>query len=141
MEWRFSLENIHEVAKTFWKAAGDRRVIAFHGPMGVGKTTFVHALCDEKKVNEAVGSPTFPIINEYTYDCDGTKRILFHIDLYRLRDAEEAMQAGVEECLNSGYCCLVEWPDRAPSIFPPGTLHAYLRQVDDKIRHLEIGNN
>ena len=141
MEWRFSLDNIHEVAKAFWAAAGDRKVIAFHGGMGSGKTTFIHALCDVKDVKDVVSSPTFPIINEYNYDCDGTKRIIFHIDMYRLRDAEEAMQAGVEECLNSGYCCLVEWPERAPSIFPAGTLHAFIRLVDDKFRLLEIGNN
>ncbi len=141
MEWTFSKENINEVANNFWQQINDGKVVAFHGPMGVGKTTFIHALCDEKGVKDTVGSPTFSIINEYQYDCEGTKRILFHIDLYRLNSEEEVFRAGVEDCLNSGYTCLVEWPEKAPGIFPADTLHAYIELIDDKTRRLKIANN
>lgn len=138
MQWSFTLDNINEVAKEFWKDIGDRVVIAFHGPMGAGKTTFIHALCDVKAVKDVVGSPTFSIINEYEYDCEGTRKPLFHIDLYRLKDEEEAVRAGVEDALFSGYICLVEWPDRAPGIFPDSTIHAYIEAVDDKTRTLKM---
>ena len=139
MEWRFSLEEINKVAKEFWKATAGKTVFAFHGPMGAGKTTFIHALCDVKEVKDVVGSPTFSIINEYAYDCEGTKRVLFHMDLYRVKDEEEALRAGVEDALYSGYTCLVEWPDRAPGIFPDHTVHAHIELVDDKTRRLKIG--
>lgn len=141
MEWVFSLENINEVAKAFWKYAGDNPVIAFHGEMGAGKTTFIHALCDVKNVKDAVGSPTFSLINEYAYDCEGTQRVIFHMDLYRVKDEAEARQAGVEDALYTGYPCLVEWPEKAPSLFPENTIHARVELVDDQTRRLKIDNN
>ena len=140
MEWIFSLDNINNVAKEFWKEINNKTVIAFHGPMGSGKTTFIHALCDMKAVKDVVGSPTFSIINEYEYDCDGTKKVLFHIDLYRLKDGEEAMKAGVEDVLYSGHVCLVEWPEKAPGLFPDNSVHVFMEWVDDKTRRLKIGD-
>ena len=141
MEWTFSLNNINAVAKEFWKSTDSKTVFAFHGPMGAGKTTFIHALCDAKGVKDVVGSPTFSIINEYQYDRGGTKRVLFHIDLYRLKDEEEARKAGVEDALYSGNICLVEWPEKAPGIFPENATHVYIELIDDSARRLKIGNN
>jgi tRNA threonylcarbamoyladenosine biosynthesis protein TsaE len=141
MEWQFSLDNINEVAKSFWKATEGKTVFAFHGQMGAGKTTFIHALCDAKGVKDVVGSPTFSIINEYEYDCEGTKKVLFHMDLYRIKDEEEALRAGVEDALFSGYICLVEWPEKAPAIFPDGTIHVYIELVADGTRRLKIAGN
>jgi tRNA threonylcarbamoyladenosine biosynthesis protein TsaE len=141
MEWIFSLDNINGVAKEFWKAVDGKTVFAFHGQMGVGKTTFIHALCDVKEVKDVVGSPTFSIINEYAYNCEGTKKIMFHIDLYRLKDEEEALRAGAEDCLNSGYTCLVEWPEKAPGIFPENTVHVFIELVDSNTRRLKITDN
>jgi tRNA threonylcarbamoyladenosine biosynthesis protein TsaE len=146
MEWSFSLDNIHVVAKEFWSQFKDQHVFAFHGEMGAGKTTFIHALCDEKAVTDAVGSPTFSIINEYGYvpidiGSEATKKVLFHIDLYRLKNEEEALRAGVEDALYSGYTCLVEWPEKAHGIFPENTIHVYVEAIDGKTRRLKIGNN
>lgn len=138
MELRFSLRTINETATQFWKAVGDSTVFAFHGNMGAGKTTFIHALCEIKGVKDVVGSPTFSIINEYEYTTNNDKRKIFHIDLYRLKDEEEAMQAGVEDCLYSDHICFVEWPDRAPGIFPEDTVHIYIETIDSTIRKLRI---
>src|SRR5882724_434617 len=121
-EWTFKIDTIRQVAEAVWAAAGERRVLAFHGQMGSGKTTFIHALCELKQVSSTVGSPTFPIINEYSYPGG----ILFHIDLYRLRDEEEAIRAGVEDCLYGGNLCLVEWPERVESLLPDDTMHVYI---------------
>jgi tRNA threonylcarbamoyladenosine biosynthesis protein TsaE len=140
MEWTFSLSTINEVAKDFWKAVDGKRVFAFHGEMGAGKTTFIHALCDAKGVKDVVGSPTFSIINEYEYDCEGTKRALFHIDMYRLKDDEEAVRVGVEDALYSGYICFVEWPEKAPGIFPGKTVDVHIKLVDTKTRLLKIAD-
>ena len=138
MEWIFSLQNINEVAKDFWKAVESKTVFAFHGPMGTGKTTFIHALCDAKGVRDIVGSPTFSLINEYEYSCEGTRRVIFHIDLYRLKDESEALRVGVEDCLYSGNICLVEWPEKAPGIFPDNTVHFFLELIDNETRLLKI---
>jgi len=140
MEWKFSLENIKEIATRFWKTAGDAKVVAFHGEMGAGKTTFIHALCDVKGIKDVVGSPTFSIINEYAYTENGRTKKMFHLDLYRLKDEEEAIQAGVEDCLYSDHISLVEWPEKAPGIFPPDTLHVYIELIDSANRKLGIGH-
>ncbi len=141
MELVYSLENIKETATRFWKLGEGSTVFAFHGNMGAGKTTFIHALCDVKGVKDTVGSPTFSIINEYEFIINGDVKRLFHIDLYRLKDEEEARQAGVEDCLYSDHICLVEWPDRSPGIFPEDTVHVYIDTVDSSVRRLRIEGN
>jgi tRNA threonylcarbamoyladenosine biosynthesis protein TsaE len=140
MEFRFSLKNIGETATTFWKLNPEAAVIAFHGQMGAGKTTFIHALCDSKGVKDVVGSPTFSIVNEYVFTENGKERKIFHIDLYRLRDEEEAIRAGIEDCLYSDHISLVEWPEKAPGIFPPESLHVFIEAIDTDNRLLKIAN-
>ena len=132
MERIFTLSDINTVALDFWKSFPDKKIYAFQGKMGAGKTSFIRALCEVKNVKETPGSPTFSIINEYTYP-GGT---IFHLDLYRLKDEEEALRAGVEDCLYSGEICLVEWPDRAPGIFPDTTLIISLEGLDESTRSL-----
>ena len=134
MRLTYKLNGINEAATRFWKAIDTKKVIAFHGNMGAGKTTFIHALCETKRVKDVVGSPTFSIINEY-YFSSGK---IFHIDLYRLKDEEEAIRAGVEDCIYSDHICFVEWPEKAPGIFPPETVHAFIEVADSETRHLTI---
>jgi tRNA threonylcarbamoyladenosine biosynthesis protein TsaE len=136
MDVNFSLDNINEAAKTFLETIGEKKVIALHGQMGAGKTTFVHAICDVLKVNSAVGSPTFSIINEYK---STDSKIIYHLDLYRLKDEQEAINAGVEDCFYTGNLCLVEWPEIAPALFPDDTVHCYLSISGEKERKLMIG--
>lgn len=138
MEWVFTLTDIQKVAEEFWKGAGDTKVIAFHGNMGAGKTTFIHALCDKKAVKDIVGSPTFSIINEYRFIEDGKEKKIFHIDLYRLNDEEEARQAGIEDCLYSDHICLVEWPEKTPHLFPDNTTHVNIQAIDNQTRKVVI---
>jgi tRNA threonylcarbamoyladenosine biosynthesis protein TsaE len=140
MEWTFTLDNINQVAKAFWKVVAGKTVIAFHGQMGAGKTTFIHALCDAKGIKDTVGSPTFSLVNEYAYDCEGTKKTIFHLDLYRIKSEEEAIRAGLEDVLYSGNSCLVEWPEKAPGIFPENTVHVFFELADDKTRRLKIAD-
>ena len=104
--------------------------------MGAGKTTFIHALCEIKGVKDVVGSPTFSIINEYFLPDTGGK--IYHIDLYRLGNEDEAVRAGVEDCLYGDNICFVEWPEKAPGIFPPETLHLEIEAIDSNTRHLTI---
>jgi tRNA threonylcarbamoyladenosine biosynthesis protein TsaE len=135
MDVNFSLENINEAATNFLAAIGQKKVIALHGQMGAGKTTFVHAICDALGVNGAVSSPTFSIINEYK---SANGEIIYHLDLYRLKDEQEAINAGVEDCLYSGNLCLVEWPEITPELFPHDTVHCYLSVISEKERRFEI---
>ncbi|MBK6936424.1 MAG: tRNA (adenosine(37)-N6)-threonylcarbamoyltransferase complex ATPase subunit type 1 TsaE [Chitinophagaceae bacterium] len=134
MEWTYTLDEIKSAAAAFWKTQAGKKVFAFYGQMGAGKTTFVIALCEAKGVSSTVSSPTFSIINDY--DC-GLETI-YHMDLYRLKDETEAQRAGVEDALYSGNFCLVEWPEKAPGIFPEDTVYVSIDVVDEKTRRLKI---
>lgn len=141
MEWIYKFNQIQQTATQVWKVVGNAMVFAIHGEMGAGKTTFIHALCDVKKVKDTVGSPTFSLINEYVYIENGVEEKIFHIDLYRLKNEQEAIQAGIEDSLNSDHICMVEWPEKIPSLLPPHTVHIYIKMLDDQTRSLQISNN
>jgi len=134
MEMVFHLSEIEKAARELVREAGTAPVVALYGEMGAGKTTLVHAVCEIWGVVDIVSSPTFSIINEYR----GKPGRIFHIDLYRLKDEGEAIQAGVEDCILSGDICLVEWPARCPELFPPGHLAVTLEVVDAETRRMRI---
>ena len=134
MEVIFKLENIHEAAAEFLNYAGRGKVFAFHAEMGAGKTTFIHALCEALGVKDNISSPTFSIINQYSA---GDKTI-YHMDLYRIKDENEAINAGVEDCLYSGNTCFVEWPEKAPEILPDSTIQVTITMIDTNTRKLNI---
>jgi tRNA threonylcarbamoyladenosine biosynthesis protein TsaE len=135
MDLIFKLENIQETAASFLAAVNINSVFAFHGEMGAGKTTFIHALCEAIEVRGTISSPTFSIINQYSTIQGKT---IYHMDLYRLKDETEAVNAGVEDCLYSGNTCLVEWPEKAPGIFPDNTVHVAITMLDTNTRKLSI---
>jgi tRNA threonylcarbamoyladenosine biosynthesis protein TsaE len=135
MDLIFNLDEIEIAAKKVLTATSNNKVFAFHGEMGAGKTTFIHAFCKAMGVMDTVTSPTFSIINEYNIAGGG---IVYHMDLYRLKSNEEAVNAGVEDCLFSNNICLVEWPDNAAQIFPENTLHIHITVVDTNARKLQI---
>ena len=135
MDVLFTLPQIQSAAATFLGALNNNHLVALHGEMGAGKTTFVHAVCDELGVQNAVSSPTFSIINEYTTAAGKT---IYHLDLYRLKSVQEAIDAGVEDCFYSGNLCLVEWPEIAPAIFPEDTLHVHIEIAGNDERRLVI---
>jgi tRNA threonylcarbamoyladenosine biosynthesis protein TsaE len=135
MKLETDIAGLETFAETFWKSVGKTKVFAFHGEMGAGKTTTISALCRYKGVIDTIGSPTFSIINEYILP-SGEK--VFHIDLYRLKNEEEIIQAGVEDCISSGFYCFVEWPEKAPWLFEEGALHVFITTRKKGIRSLNI---
>ncbi len=137
MEIAVTLENIEQCAQYFWEHVPGR-IFAFHGEMGVGKTTFIKALCAARGVTTHVSSPTFSLINEYSYREGKTLKHLFHIDLYRLKDEDEAINAGVEDCLYSGNICFVEWPQKAASLLAESRVDIYMQPVNNNTRLLKI---
>ena len=135
MDVIFALSDIKNAAEQFLAAAGTTSIFAFHGEMGAGKTTFIHALCEVMDVKDTISSPTFSIINQYS---TVTGKTVYHMDLYRLRDEQEAVNTGVEDCLYSGNTCFVEWPEKAPGIFPDDTLHVTITSINTNTRKLQI---
>ncbi|MBX2888550.1 MAG: tRNA (adenosine(37)-N6)-threonylcarbamoyltransferase complex ATPase subunit type 1 TsaE [Ferruginibacter sp.] len=133
MEIIFSLANINGAATWFIEAIKGYSVIAIHGEMGAGKTTFISAVCRQLGVKEPISSPTFSIINEYS----GNHNTIYHLDLFRLSSEMEAQEAGVEDCITSGNLCFVEWPEKLPHFFN-NALHCYLEVVSNDSRKIRI---
>ena len=132
-----SIEAIDDVAKEFVAQMGDETVYAFTGEMGAGKTTFINALSRALGVEEdPTGSPTFAIINEYRSDT--TAELIYHFDLYRLENLEQAFDIGVEDYLDSGALCLIEWPDRIEDILPDDTVRVNIEVLPDGARRMTI---
>ena len=126
-----SLENIRETAKSFVNEIGDRRVFAFYGKMGAGKTTFIKAICEELGVEDVITSPTFAIINEYTQP-DGDP--LFHFDFYRIKKLEEVYDMGYEDYFYSGALCFIEWPELIEEILPDDAVRVSISEQEDGSR-------
>ena len=135
MDSYFSLNDIELAARQFIENTAGRKVFAFHGDMGAGKTTFINTICKQLGVEDVVSSPTFSIINQYQTN---TGQTIYHLDLYRLKDEEEAIMAGVEDCLYSGHYCFTEWPEKAPGLFPDNTVHCFLTLAGNESRKLQI---
>lgn len=114
MEIEFSLEQINQVAQEVIKQ-NPEKVILFNGDMGVGKTTFIKALSKALGVKEATSSPTFSLVNEYEAE---NGRLVYHFDVYRLKNETEAYDMGIDEYLYSGEWCFIEWAEKIPSLIP-----------------------
>lgn len=128
---------LDDAAQEFLALMGDETVYTFEGEMGAGKTTFINALCRALGVEEdPTGSPTFSIINEYRSDT--TAELIYHFDLYRIESLEQAFDIGVEDYLDSGALCLIEWPDRIDDILPDDTVRVKIDVLDDGSRQLTV---
>lgn len=119
----FTMEQIQDAARSFIQAIGSRKVFAFYGKMGAGKTTFIKALCRELGVEDAVTSPTFALVNEYR-DSEGNP--IYHFDFYRIKRLAEAYDMGCEEYFDSGHLCLIEWPEMVEEVLPDDVTNVHI---------------
>lgn len=128
------LDDLQRAAGEFLSQVKGHNIIAFHAPMGSGKTTFTKALCDSLGVNaDAVSSPTFSIVNEYL---TASGDPVYHFDFYRITKNEEALDIGLYDYLDSGHLCLMEWPENVEDLLPEETLVVRIRVEDDGSRSL-----
>lgn len=123
------------------KETGNKRVFAFYGSMGVGKTTFLKQLCSQMGTNDVVNSPTFAIIN--VYELKGKNAELFgdeiyHFDCYRIKDIREAIDFGAEEYLYSGNYCFIEWPEMIKTILPDDMVKITITVLENGDRQMLI---
>lgn len=127
----FTIKDIDELEKVTDAIIGltnSNTVFCFYGNLGAGKTTLIKLICEKLEVLDDISSPTYPIINEYkTTD----NKIVYHIDLYRLKSIDEALNIGIEEYLYSGNLCFIEWPDNFESILPDIHIKIKIVKFDD----------
>ena len=134
-----SIDELPQAATRFVETMGDATVYAFYGEMGAGKTTFINALCRRLGVeDDMTNSPSFAIINEYRSDT--TAELIYHFDLYRLENIDEALEIGVEDYFDSGALCFLEWHERIADILPDDTVRVDIRVNDDLSRDIIIAD-
>ena len=141
MEWMsktYGIADLPLVAKELAQIIESFKVVTFTGNLGAGKTTLVKILCQHWGVKETVSSPTFSLVNQYTCNHPVIGNCIFHIDLYRVKNTEEAYGAGVEDNLYSGDLCLVEWPEKAMEIIPEDALRVEISGQDHEQRHIRV---
>ncbi|WP_406683867.1 tRNA (adenosine(37)-N6)-threonylcarbamoyltransferase complex ATPase subunit type 1 TsaE [Seonamhaeicola sp. MEBiC1930] len=113
MEINYLLENVDDVAKEIISNVKSKTIFLY-GDMGVGKTTLIKSLAKFLGSNDEVSSPTFSIVNEY----EAGQEIIYHFDLYRIKDLEETYNFGIEDYLYSDNWVIVEWPELIEPIAP-----------------------
>ncbi len=130
-----SLDEIKKAAQEFVAAMNDRRVFAFYGKMGAGKTTFIKAVCEELGVEDVINSPTFAIVNEYV---DGNGEPVYHFDFYRIKKEQEVLDIGYEDYVYSGHVCFMEWPELIENLLPDDAVKVTIEEETDGSRKVSI---
>ena len=128
------ISEIRQVAKKIIDNIGNKRIIAFYGEMGAGKTTLIKAICEELGVVDNISSPTFSIVNEYKTQ-KGER--IFHFDFYRIKSQTEAFDMGYEDYFYSNAYCFIEWPEKILELLPTEIVNVSIKIHDEK-RILEI---
>jgi tRNA threonylcarbamoyladenosine biosynthesis protein TsaE len=122
-------------ARQLLKHAGEKKMFAFYGSMGAGKTTIIKAVCELLGAVDMISSPTFTLVNEYRTSGGET---LYHIDFYRIKKQEEVYDFGIEEYLTGDSYCFMEWPELIEEILPPETVIVRISVNENEQRTLSI---
>jgi tRNA threonylcarbamoyladenosine biosynthesis protein TsaE len=131
----FALHERMDVANWLLQQAQNCRVWAWRGELGAGKTTLIKAVCEVLGVTSPMASPTFSIVNQYETEDHQT---VYHFDFYRLKNEAEAYDIGVDEYLDGGSYCFIEWPDRISALLPPRYLDLAIHHQSDSTRKIEF---
>lgn len=109
-------------------------VVALWGDLGVGKTTFARVLV-QALVGEGINvpSPTFTLVQIY----DSPRSEIWHCDLYRLKDADEVFELGLEDAFHEAIC-LVEWPERLGDLLPHRRIDITFKIRDETTRDISV---
>ncbi|MGC1390335.1 MAG: tRNA (adenosine(37)-N6)-threonylcarbamoyltransferase complex ATPase subunit type 1 TsaE [Bacteroidales bacterium] len=127
--------HISSAARLLLKFSGDKKIFAFYGSIGAGKTTIIKAVCESLGVIDIVTSPTFTLVNEYRTSGGES---LYHIDFYRIKKQEEVYDFGVEEYLTGDSYCFMEWPELIEELLPPETVIVRISVDNQEQRTLSI---
>lgn len=136
MIFKYPIEDIESVASAILKQVTSKTLL-FYGDMGVGKTTLIKALSKQLGSTSNVSSPTFSIVNEYEIE-DG---LIYHFDLYRIKDEEEALNFGIEDYLFNDLWIFIEWPDKLVSFLPEKFNKIEIKLNLDGSRILKLSSN
>ncbi len=124
-----------KIAENLAKKIAYPTIITLSGDLGAGKTVFSRGFAKGLGVEETVNSPTFPIVQEYPTP-HGT---LYHMDLYRISNDEEAQAFGIEDFLNnSSAISLIEWSERLKWLLPQNIITVEISHISENSRQITL---
>jgi tRNA threonylcarbamoyladenosine biosynthesis protein TsaE len=132
----YTKKEIRKTAGQLLRYLPEKSCVCISGPMGAGKTALIKALVAALGGYEAGKSPSFGIVNEYSYPDGGL--LGYHFDFYRLKDPEEALDLGLEEYLSADAWIFMEWPEKIGALLPRERVHITLDVLDKDTRQLNI---
>lgn len=133
----YDLDNIDHIVSIILDYTKSK-VLCFSGNLGSGKTTLIKRFLRKLDAVDHGSSPTFGIINEYNDSND--QRIAFHLDCYRLKSVDEALDIGLEEYLESNCWAFIEWPEKIAGLLPVQRTEIDLRILNSDTRELVMRN-
>ncbi len=130
-------KEMQDFAKDFLKK--ELHIVALHGELGAGKSTFVRAVASELGVEEFITSPTFNIMKSYKIDSKVYKfKNLVHIDAYRLKGSEELNAIDWPEiAADKNNLIFIEWPENIINALPRAAEHLYFSYINENTRAIE----
>ena len=131
MEYVYNLDNINKASKLVIDNI-KTTVVRIDGKMGAGKTKIISNICMQLGVKEVITSPTFSLINTY----QSANGPIYHFDFYRLQNPNEALDIGIEEYLESGNVCFLEWAEKIENHLPLNYDHYILKVLNDNTRRI-----
>ena len=130
----YSLNDLPQLVQEILQDCIESKIFVFYGNLGAGKTTLIMTLCQQLGYKGDVTSPTFSLVNHYkTLEID-----IYHMDLYRLKDEEEALEIGIEEYLYSGAYCFIEWPQVVIPLLDEPYYKVQIETLENLIRKINI---
>lgn len=129
------ISDIDTAANIFVEKFGDKKIFAFYGEMGAGKTTFIKAVCKSMEVTGTITSPTFSLVNEYETDNGMT---IYHFDFYRIENIEEVYDFGYEDYFYSDKMCFIEWPELVETLLPEDVVEVKISVDDNEQRLISV---
>ena len=134
------IEALDKAVNALFHFSKNKKKWLFYGEIGAGKTTFIQSICQRLGVNEKVVSPTFSLVNEYTFMDSSTQKehYVHHLDLYRLKDTQEAMDIGIEDMLYDKDYCFIEWAEIIEPILPEEVVKIYIEIFENSKRRFKF---
>lgn len=122
-----TINDLDQAAEKLLEKYRMNKVFALYGGMGVGKTTFIKAICKGMGVKDIVNSPSFSIVNEYLSDQYGK---IYHFDFYRINKLEEVYDMGYEDYFYNNKYCFIEWPEKITPLLPKDFVSLTIKEND-----------
>ncbi len=113
-------------------------VLALHGDLGAGKTTFLQGFAKGLGIEEVINSPTFVIMKKFEI-LNSNFKFFYHLDLYRLENKKDIEFLDLTEIIsNPDHIVAIEWPEKIADLLPKNSISINFKHLEENKRELTI---